>query len=222
MGYLNLVASSRTAPPTSQLSLGLLLGNTCPMKSVQVPIALKRATRASVALAFSMGVALTAIAASPEVAQVAEVHYVHSLGTSTPTSSLRSERVGRVSLPVGASRLGPLAASTPLRIDVALLPRDSAALAAYATDVSTPGSGNYRKFLARGEFASRFGPTAAAIADVEKQLRTEGLRPGNITSNHLIIPVTATTAVFAKAFKTGFETYEMPGGRVAYANTSAP
>jgi subtilase family serine protease len=192
------------------------------MKSVQVPISLKRATRASVALAFSMGVALTAIAASPEIAQATEVHHVHSLGTSTATGSLQSERVGRVSLPVGASRLRPLATSTRLRIDVALIPRDPAALAAYATDVSTPGSGDYRKFLARGQFASRFGPTAAAIADVEEQLRTEGLRPGNISSNHLIIPVTATTAVFAKAFKTGFETYDMPGGRVAYANTSAP
>ena len=181
------------------------------MKSVKVLFTLKRWTRASVALAFSMGVVVTAVTASPEIALATEVQSVHSLGTSAATSSLQPERVGRVSLPVGARRPGPLATSTTTSHRRRVTPARPAALAAYATDVSTPGSRDYRNFLARGQFASRFGPTAAAIAAVENQLRTEGLRPGNISSNHLIIPITATTGVFAKSFKTGFETYEIPG-----------
>jgi subtilase family serine protease len=182
----------------------------------------KRPGRVSVAIAFSIGAAVTLITASPEIAQAAQVNRVQSPEAATATGSLQMERVGQVSVPAGAKRLGSVATSRALTIDVALLPRDPAGLAAYATAVSTPGNGEYRKFLAKGQFASRFGPTSAAIAGVEKQLRAAGLTPGRITSNHLIIPVRATTGVLARAFKTGFESYKLSGGRVAYANTSAP
>ena len=134
----------------------------------------------------------------------------------------RRSASGKIPNVLGAKRLGSLSDSTRLRVDVTLLPRDPGALAAYATAVSTPGSQVYRDFLRKGEFAGRFGPTATAIAAVEEQLLAEGLKPEGITSDHLVIRLTATAASFAKAFRTGFETYEMKGGRVAYANTSAP
>ena len=118
-------------------------------------------------------------------------------------------------------RLGTLADSTELNVDVELRHRDPAALADYATAVSTPGNPLYEHYLARGEFANVFGPTQAAISAVTQQLRSDGLQPGPISSNHLIIPVRASATQLQKAFSIGFERYQLPG-RVAYTNTQAP
>ena len=131
-------------------------------------------------------------------------------------------RVGKAPHPIAGHLVGSLASSTVLHADVALAPRDPAALAAFATAVSTPGNRLYRHFLARGQFAGRFGPTAGAIAAVERQLRSAGLVPGAISTNHLVIPVNATATTFARAFKTGFHVYRTAGARTVYANTAAP
>ena len=147
-----------------------------------------------------------------------------SLITALPGSAttLPSRRIGQApSIATAALRLGTLADSTELSVDVELRPRDPAALADYATAVSTPGNPLYEHYLARGEFANVFGPTQAAISAVTEQLRSDGLRPGPISSNHLIIPVRASATQLQKAFSIGFERYQLPG-RVAYANTQAP
>src|ERR1039458_1510046 len=58
-------------------------------------------------------------------------------------------RVGTVpSIPNGATIPTPLPTTTTLHIDVVLQPRDPAALAQFATEVSTPGSPLYRQYLA--------------------------------------------------------------------------
>jgi hypothetical protein len=124
-------------------------------------------------------------------------------------------------LPRGAVAVGALSPSTLLHVDVVLQPRDPAGLARFASEVSTPGSPLYRRYLRRGQFALDFGPTPSAIAVVEGSLRQAGLRPGTISPNHLIIPVTATAAQFSRAFSTSFDRVRV-GGRSAYANTSAP
>jgi hypothetical protein len=147
------------------------------------------------------------------------------MAVAGPASTVASApaRIGTAPLvPRGAARLGALAVGTEMHIDVLLQPRDPAALAGLADAVSTPGNPQFRHYLARDAFASRFGPTPAAIAAVETALRSDGLRLGTISSNHLLIPVTASSGQLAKAFSTSFLRYEMPGGRVAYANTSAP
>lgn len=137
----------------------------------------------------------------------------------------RTPAVARVGtapvLPHGTTLLGALPASTPLRIDVVLAPRDPAALARFSLEVSTPGSPLYRHYLARGEFATTFGPTAAAVAAVEAALSARGLKPGQISPDHLAIPVSATASQLAKAFSTGFERVKV-GRRLTYVNTSAP
>src|SRR5580658_6613768 len=137
-------------------------------------------------------------------------------------ASLAPQRIGTApGLPRGARLLGALAASTTMQVEVVLEPRDPAALTAFASAVSTPGSPLYRHYLARGQFATRFGATPAAVAAVEASLRAEGLRPGPVSADRLSIPVTATEGELAKAFSTSFERVAV-GGRVAYANTAAP
>jgi subtilase family serine protease len=125
-------------------------------------------------------------------------------------------------LPSGVQRIGPLAASTSISADVMLAPRSAAALQDYAANVSSPGNSLYHRYLTVGQFASMFGPTASAISTVEASLRADGLTPGPLSANHLVLPVTATAGQFGKAFSIGFDRYRLPGGPVAFANTTAP
>ena len=61
--------------------------------------------------------------------------------------------------------------STLLHLTVALEPQDPSGLAAYATEVSTPGSPLFRDYLSVGQFAQRFGATPAQIAAVQSALK---------------------------------------------------
>lgn len=125
-------------------------------------------------------------------------------------------------MPAGSARIGALPAGTTLHIDVVLQPRDPAALAQYAAQVSTPGSPLYHRYIARGQFAGLFGPTSATVDRAYAVLRARGLNPGAISSDHLSIPVTATAAQVESAFSVGLARYRLPGGGTGFANTGAP
>jgi len=117
---------------------------------------------------------------------------------------------------------GALAASAPIRLSIALRPRDPAGLQAFATAVSTPGSPQFRHFLSVAQFASRYGATDAAIAAVVATLRSDGLTVAAPTANHLMLRASGTAAVVQRAFATQLSTVTLASGRVAYSNTSAP
>lgn len=125
-------------------------------------------------------------------------------------------------VPAGARALGTLAASTRLRLTVALRPRDPQALASYVGAVSTPGSPDFRHYLSVAQFAQRFGATTAEILAVSRALRAQGLIPLASTPNRLGIPVRATAGQAAQAFGTGLERFRLRDGRVAYANRAPP
>ncbi len=154
-------------------------------------------------------------------ASVTLVGLAAGVSTASP-AQLAPARVGAApAVPAGATALGAMPRTTLLHVDVVLQPRDPAALARFASEVSTPGSRFFRHYLPRGAFPGRFGPTASAIAAVERSLRAAGLRPGAISGDHLSIPLTATVGQLAEAFSTSFVRYRL-GGRVAFASTSAP
>lgn len=124
--------------------------------------------------------------------------------------------------PAGAARLGPLSAGTMIHVDVSLKVRDQAALTAFLNGLADRNSPFFHHFLRPGQFGPMFGPTLAQVAAVENALRSAGLSPGQVSANRLIIPVTATAAAIDRAFGTQLVSYRMPGGRVAYANSTAP
>ncbi len=125
-------------------------------------------------------------------------------------------------VPHGSARIGALPSSTTLQIDVALAPRDPAALRQYATQVSTPGSPLYHAYIPHGQFASLFGPTSATIDNVYAALRARGLNPGAISADHLSIPVTATAGQLESALGVSMASYRLAGGGTGFANTTAP
>ncbi|HEX3514426.1 MAG TPA: protease pro-enzyme activation domain-containing protein, partial [Trebonia sp.] len=141
------------------------------------------------------------------------------VGAGPPTP----RRVGHgPALPRGARRIGVLADSTRINVDVVLAPSSAVALQDYAANVSSPGNPLYHHYLTPDQFTAMFGATASAVSTVEASLRADGLTPGPLSANHLTLPVTATAKQFAGAFSLGFDRYQLSGGRVAFANTTAP
>ncbi len=145
-------------------------------------------------------------------------------GTASRLSGTGFARIGRApSLSVAtAMRLGPLPSTQPLQIEVALNPRDPAALARYASEVSTPGSPLYRKYINKGAFARTFGPKTSVIRSVRNHLSALGLRLGPTSGNGLLISIRTTAKVAEAAFRLHLERYRLASSRIAFANTTAP
>jgi subtilase family serine protease len=118
--------------------------------------------------------------------------------------------------------LGRVPASQPIEIDVALRPRDPAALARFASAVSDPASPEFRRYLRPGTFGAVFGATAATVRATTTTLRKLGLHVGPVSSNHLLIKVSATVADAERAFDTTLMRYRLVSGAQVYANLSAP
>jgi subtilase family serine protease len=125
-------------------------------------------------------------------------------------------------LPAGSRALGRLAPSTELRVDVTLKVPDPQAVASFLSSLSDRGSPNYRRFLRPGEFARLFGPPPSEVGAVESALRSAGLHPGKVSSNHLMIPVAATAGTLDRAFHVLLQSYELPGGRDGFTSLSSP
>jgi Pro-kumamolisin, activation domain/Putative Ig domain len=160
-----------------------------------------------------VAVATAATAAANAMAQVP------AGARATPTRV----RVGSApALPAGARVLGALAAGSRLGLTIVLAPRDPAALAAYATAVSTPGSSLYRRYLTVAEFRQRFAPTRVQLDAVRAALTASGLEPGALSPNGLSLELSATAGAIGRAFSTSFERLGLRGGRTAFANGSPP
>jgi subtilase family serine protease len=145
--------------------------------------------------------------------------------SSAFASAPRLVRLGSApAVPAGARVLGPPAPATRMHVTLALRLRDPAALAAFATDVSTPGSAVYRRYLTVAAFARRFGATRAEIDAVESALRARGIAPGAVSANGLSIPVTATAATLERGLSVSLRRVQLRGrtGRTEFVNRNAP
>jgi hypothetical protein len=130
------------------------------------------------------------------------------------------EPAGTGHLPPGTALIGSVSAAEKLRSDVNLRLPDPAAVAHFIAAVSDPASPLFHKFLPRGAFGPRFGPSEATVAAVVAALRAAGLHPGTIASDRLSIPVTATARTLEAALHTTINTYRLRDGRDAYANAT--
>lgn len=121
-----------------------------------------------------------------------------------------------------ARTVGALAASEPLRVTIALKPRDPAALAAYARQVSSPGSSIYHHYLTPAQFAARFGASTAQVRNVRASMRSHGLTPGPATANRLAVPVTGSAGAVERAFGVLLRRAQLAGGRRAVIASAPP
>jgi hypothetical protein len=182
----------------------------------------RRTARAAIA-ASTAALAMVAVAATANPAEAVVGGPTGSATGLAGTATAAPQRVGGTAhIPAGAVRTGAPAGSTPVQLTVGLTPRDPDALKAFATDVATKGNPQYHHYLAKGQFASVFGPTQDTIAKVTAALKAQGLKPGKVSADGLSIPVDTTLAGAAHAFGTGFADYRLPDGTTGYVNTAAP
>lgn len=145
------------------------------------------------------------------------------LGAATADASGARVAVGAAArLPDGARFGQRLPASRRLRLMIALTPRDPAALRAFATAVSTPGTRQYGRYLSVADFARRFGATSARLGAVSAAMRAGGLRVGAPSANRLALPVSGSVAQVQRAFAVIEARVRLPDGRAAFANERAP
>src|SRR5450631_666411 len=156
----------------------------------------RRSHRTGIAAATVSGLALTF---AINVAAVA------SAGTTdTPVGSAPA-------IPVGAQVQAAAPVSQPISFDVVLRPRNQAALDAFTTAVSTPGSPQFRQFITPGEYASQFGPTPSTIANVSSRMRSLGLTVGTVQGS--VLPVSGSLTTVGSVLHTSFRQYRLRSGR---------
>ena len=71
-------------------------------------------------------------------------------GAAAPGGSGVRSTASVAHVPPGSTDVGPVAGSQPLSVDVALRPRDPAALSAFVSAVSTPGSPSNKQSVRGG------------------------------------------------------------------------
>lgn len=150
----------------------------------------------------------TAIALALPASAIAAARVAPSPHAARP-SALAAPR-----LPLGARVLGTLSPTTHLSVAVALEPRDPAELSAFAAAVSNRHSALFRHYLAKGQFAARFGPTAASIHAVERYFAAQGLAVGALAANHLMVTVSGSASSFERAFHTQLQSVRLRGGQL--------
>jgi hypothetical protein len=152
-----------------------------------------------------------------------------TLSLALPATAFASSHVADVAqpkvlsvpkLPAGSRVVASTPSSERITAGVFLAPRSASALASYAASVSNVHSKMFRHYLARGQFASRFGPTEATVLRVESALRSEGLAVAGVSSNHLVVTVVGTAARFESAFRTQLTQVRLASGVVRRATTA--
>jgi subtilase family serine protease len=125
-------------------------------------------------------------------------------------------------LPAHSVALGSVSSSTTVHLDVALKLADATAVTSLVASLSDRASANFRHFLGPGQFGRRFGPSLTEVAAVEAVLRSDGLDPGPVTSNHLMIPVTAKARQVERALHVNLLRYRLASGRTVFTPSSPP
>lgn len=140
--------------------------------------------------------------------------------TTAPAASRPGLTVINDSLPATTDRQTGAFTTPSMSVEVALAPRNEAALTAELQAVYSQGSGQYHNFLSPGQFDRMYAPTSAERAAVTAYLAGEGLRVSS-GSSPFLIQVTGSSAKIAVAFHTALSNYVDPRG-VSYFSNSRP
>jgi subtilase family serine protease len=110
----------------------------------------------------------------------------------------------------------------PITANVYLASQNPAALAAFATAVSTPHGALYGHYLSARQTLARFGPDAAQVAAVGRWLTGAGLTVTKVSAGiGGYVQVLGTAAEMAKAFDVTFGAFRGPDGTTVRAPQQA-
>jgi hypothetical protein len=149
------------------------------------------------------------------------------LGAEAATATVAPGRSGRLvevtpapRLPGGAHAVGVVQSSAQVSGVVALKPRDEQAVASFIEAVTNPRSLLYGHYLAKGQYAGRFGPSSATVSAVRQVLASDGLSVTSVSSNNLLVDFRGSASRVESAFHTGLERVRLGDGTMGQATTS--
>ncbi len=138
-------------------------------------------------------------------------------GATSPMVSVGSP----AQVPAGSQSSGQVANGATVHVSVVMHSFDPTGMESLATQVSTPGSPDYRQFMSPATVQARFGPSPEALSSVRAWLAQQGLSVGDTTGDGLVVPATGSAQAVEAAFGTQLNRYTLANGRSAYANVSA-
>ncbi|NUR23749.1 protease pro-enzyme activation domain-containing protein [Frateuria sp.] len=118
--------------------------------------------------------------------------------------------------------VGPLPASQPLHIEVALKLRNPAQLHAFIAAAHAPGLLAAPHAMTPQQFRADHAPTQGQAEAVASYLRQAGFSNVQVAPNRLLVSADGTADVAAAAFGTQFAQVRDRHGRAAFMNTSEP
>jgi kumamolisin len=101
-----------------------------------------------------------------------------------------------------------------------LAPRNGGQLQSLLAALQNPASPSYHHWLAKGQFAARFAPSAATRSAVTRYLVRTGLAVRR-SSSPFLIRATGSSARISRAFRTELRTYRGARGAAYFSNASA-
>ncbi|MEI7035998.1 protease pro-enzyme activation domain-containing protein [Fulvimonas yonginensis] len=120
----------------------------------------------------------------------------------------------------GEAVVGPLSATQPLHIEVALKLRNQAQLQSFLAAARSPSMLIAQRTMSPQQFAADHAPTAAQAEAVAKYLRDAGFTNVQVAPNHLLVSADGTADVASAAFGTEFAQVRDQHGRAAFMNTT--
>jgi subtilase family serine protease len=110
--------------------------------------------------------------------------------------------------------------SPKMTVDVVLAPNNESELSSLLANLYNSNSPNYQQWLGKGEFYSRFTPSAAQIAAVADYLQSSGLVV-EASSSPFLLRASGPSSAVAAAFKTSLRNYQNSKGTNYFSNATA-
>jgi hypothetical protein len=168
--------------------------------------------------------ALTLIGPAPLVAQATSSLVANRL-TQPIDDNARITLKGTVHpLARAANDRGAASASMPLDRLTLVLKRSDAqesALRQIISDMHTPGSASYHKWLTPDQFGKQFGPSDSDLAAVQAWLQSHGFAVTKINPGRQSIEISGNVAQFRDTFHSQIHKYVV-NGETHYANSTDP
>jgi subtilase family serine protease len=165
------------------------------------------------------------IAAGGAATAVAALTTVAGPAGAAPAPAMTRLAATAVPFTSQARAIGNVAASRRLSIQVWLRP-DLAAAQRFATAVSTPGTGEFHRYVSPAGYAARFGASPARAGRVERWLRSRGFTDVAAGARRAYIRATGSVATIDAAFATRLRLYRstasVNAGRYRLRANAAP
>ena len=176
---------------------------------------------AAVSIAFLAGMGLAGLRAEGQAAEPLVKELVDDFRRVTLAGNVHP-------LARPKSDLGAVDDSTPVDRLYLILKRPDAqeqALEQFLTDVQTPGTASYHRWLTPEEFGQRFGAADSDVAALTAWLESHGFTVSKVHPGRIALEFSGTAAGVKDAFRTEIHRYSVRRGgqsETAYANASDP